>query len=85
MDPSTHVNCFTDASLVTALVLSGFRPVAAWYFGMDAYELLSQLALHLDDGAMMEKLAHIIPGLQHSLDSARLCDDMILACVPESE
>jgi len=82
LDPTSHVNCFSDASLATALVRSGFRPVAAWYFGMDAYELLVQFALHLGDAAVLERLAPFIPNLQACLDSARLCDDVIVAAVP---
>lgn len=82
LDPTSHVNCFSDASLATALFTSGFKPVAAWYFGMDAYELLIQLALRLDASDALERWAHLIPGLQASLDSAQLCDDIIVAALP---
>ena len=82
MDPSSHVNCFTDQSLLSALCLEGFRPVAAWYFGMDAYELLVQLALKLDDHSMIQRFADWLPALQASCDTARLCDDIIVAAVP---
>lgn len=82
LDPTSHVNCFSDASLVTALTTTGFRPVAAWYFGMDAYEVFVQVALLLGDGGVLERLAPLIPGLQACLDAARLCDDMIVAAVP---
>lgn len=82
LDPTSHVNCFSDASLATALFTSGFKPVAAWYFGMDAYELLVQLALRLDAHDALERWVHLIPGLQASLDSAQLCDDIIVAALP---
>lgn len=82
LDPTTHVNCFSDASLATALYLSGFKPVAAWYFGMDAYELFVQLALQLGDDSAFEQFADLIPGLQASIDSAQFCDDIIVAAVP---
>lgn len=82
LDPTSHVNCFSDSSLAAALVATGFGPVAAWYFGMDAYELLVQFALHLGDAAVLERLAPFIPNLQACLDSARLCDDVIVAAVP---
>ena len=85
LDPTSHVNCFSDASLVTALFTSGFKPIAAWYYGMDAYELLVQLALQLDDPEMMGRLSHWIPGLQASFDSAQLCDNLIIAAVPLAE
>ena len=82
MDPSSHINCFTDQSLVSALCLEGFRPVAAWYFGMDAYELLVQLALKLEDHSIIQHFANWLPELQASCDAARLCDDIIVAAVP---
>jgi 2-polyprenyl-3-methyl-5-hydroxy-6-metoxy-1,4-benzoquinol methylase len=82
LDPTTHVNTFSDASLATALVESGFRPVAAGYFGMDAYELLVQQALRLKDDGVVAALGDMITGLQQSLDGARLCDDIVIAAVP---
>lgn len=84
LDPTSHVNCFSDASLATALYSSGFRPVAAWYFGMDAYELFVQLAFQLDDTGALDKLAHLIQPLQAAFDSAQLCDDIVVAAVPLS-
>jgi len=82
MDPTSHMNCFTDESLATALLLTGFGPVAAWYYGLDVYEVLIQLALNLNDHEFMRNMAQIIPGLQASLDSAKLCDDLIVAAFP---
>lgn len=82
MDPTSHVNCFTDASLATALVETGFAPVAVWYFGMDAYELIVQAALRLGDDTVVARLADMIPLLQQSLDYGRQCDDLIMAAVP---
>lgn len=80
LDPTSHVNCFSDTSLAAALDASGFRPVAAWYFGMDAYELLVQLALRLEDGAL-DSLAEPILALQPALDAAGFCDDIVVAAV----
>jgi len=82
MDPTSHLNCFSDASLATALVEEGFHPVAAWYFGMDAYELLIQTALRMDDERVMARMVDMIPALQASCDSGRQCDDLIIAAVP---
>lgn len=82
MDPTSHVNTFSDASLATALVETGFVPVAAWYFGMDVYELLIQAALRLDDATVVDRLADMIPALQQTLDLGRQCDDLVLAAVP---
>jgi 2-polyprenyl-3-methyl-5-hydroxy-6-metoxy-1,4-benzoquinol methylase len=82
LDPTSHVNLFTDASLASALVSTGFRPVAAWYFGMDAYEVLMQIALRLDDAPVLDRAAHLIPALQASMDAGRVCDDLVIAAVP---
>jgi 2-polyprenyl-3-methyl-5-hydroxy-6-metoxy-1,4-benzoquinol methylase len=83
MDPTSHVNAFTDASLATALVESGFKPVAAWYFGMDIYEFLVQIALRFDDHMSIERLADMIPSLQQTLDFGRKCDDLVIAAIPD--
>ncbi|MBV9521517.1 MAG: class I SAM-dependent methyltransferase [Alphaproteobacteria bacterium] len=82
MDPTSHMNVFTDGSLATALVETGFRPVAAWYFGMDLYEFLVQAALRCARAEMLVQLADFIAPLQASLDHARLCDDLVVAAVP---
>lgn len=82
MDPTSHVNCFTDASLCTALVAEGFKPVAAWYFGMDAYELLVQVALRLGDETALGRLLPALQAIQEAADAGRQCDDLIVAAVP---
>jgi SAM-dependent methyltransferase len=82
MDPTSHMNAFTDASLATALVETGFRPVAAWYFGMDMYELLVQAALRLGDERVFAELTDLIAPLQASLDHGRQCDDLVIAARP---
>jgi 2-polyprenyl-3-methyl-5-hydroxy-6-metoxy-1,4-benzoquinol methylase len=82
MDPTSHMNAFTDASLATALVETGFRPVAAWYFGMDIYEFLIQAALRLDEPRVFAELADLIAPLQASLDQGRQCDDLVIAARP---
>ncbi|NJL54856.1 class I SAM-dependent methyltransferase [bacterium] len=83
MDPTSHFNCFSDSSLATVLVETGFRPVAVWYFGMDAYELLVQLAMRLNNPQVLEDLGDMIPALQASCDAGRQCDDLIMAAVPK--
>jgi SAM-dependent methyltransferase len=82
MDPTSHMNAFTDASLATALVETGFRPVAAWYFGMDFYEFLVQAALRLEEPRVFAGLADLIAPLQASLDQGRQCDDLVVAAQP---
>lgn len=82
MCPSSHMNTFSDASLATLLYESGFKPVAAWYFGMDAYELFMQLALASGNTNLPTQTSDFIEQMQHSFDAGRLCDDLIVAAVP---
>ena len=82
MDPTTHVNAFSDDSLRTVLVEEGFAPVAAWYFGMDVYETLVQAALAASDPTILSEAAHLIPALQQAIDLERLCDDIVVAALP---
>ena len=84
MDPTSHINAFSDESLCTALVEEGFAPVAAWYFGMDAWELVVQAALRAGDDSLVQKLADWIPVLQKAADLGRQCDDIVVAAVPLS-
>ncbi len=82
MDPTSHIQAFSDESLMTLLFKSRFQPVAVWYFGMDVYEVLVQAAARLDDPAVLESMAELIPKLQESVDLGRQCDDIIIAAVP---
>jgi 2-polyprenyl-3-methyl-5-hydroxy-6-metoxy-1,4-benzoquinol methylase len=82
MDPTSHMNAFTDASLATALVETGFRPIAVWYFGMDFYEFLVQAALRLANDGVLTQLADLIPPMQASVDHGRQCDDIVMAALP---
>jgi hypothetical protein len=81
LDPTSHVNCFSDASLATALYNCGFKPIAAWYFGMDIYESLIQLSIHSHPD-LIEKFAHLIPPLQAGVDQVQWSDDFVVAAVP---
>ena len=82
LDPTTHVNCFSDESVATLLERTGFRPVAAWYFGMDAYELLVQIALRAGGPGAVDLLSEPLLGLQRAFDAALACDDLVVAAVP---
>jgi hypothetical protein len=82
MDPTSHINGFSDESLMTMLIQGGFKPVAAWYFGMDIYELLVQIALRKNDVTILESMTDFIPRLQQTIDLGRQCDDIIIAAVP---
>lgn len=80
--PASHVNVFSDASLATLLHQNGFRPIAAWYFGMDFFELLCQFASALDDERLLTQLGRLVAPMQAQLDLAQFVDDIIVAAVP---
>ena len=80
--PDSHMNLFSDASLATVLYDNGFRPVAAWYFGMDVYELLMQIGLRLESEEFLRRFAALVPALQSQLDASRFSDDIVVAALP---
>ena len=82
LDPLGHINCFTDSSLATALKESNFDIVAAWYFGMDAYELVTQISYLLNDNKVIKKMGEYIPTFQDRLDLARFSDEMVFVGKP---
>jgi 2-polyprenyl-3-methyl-5-hydroxy-6-metoxy-1,4-benzoquinol methylase len=82
--PNSHMNLYSDASLATLLHENGFRIVAAWYFGMDIYELLLQLAISGRNDDDISGWEEVIPKLQAFIDTARLGDDLVIAALPVS-
>jgi len=82
LDPLVHIHCFTDESLSTAFDRSNFVPVSAWYFGMDAYELIIQLSHLLGDESMISDLGNTFPVFQDKVDKARLSEELVLAGKP---
>ena len=82
LDPLGHINCFTDSSLATALKESNFDIVAAWYFGMDAYELVTQISYLLNENKVIKKMGEYIPMFQDRLDLARFSDEMVFVGKP---
>jgi len=83
LDPMDHIQCFSDSSLATAFVIGGLDIMAAWYFGMDAFELMTQLGYRLNENKIVKIMADKIPVFQQSLDLARLSDFMILTGTPQ--
>ena len=81
LDPLGHINCFSDNSLVHLFSRFGFDPIAVWYFGMDAYEILMQCGLRSEDPAVFERMKVAIPALQAAIDKAALSDEITLAFV----
>lgn len=79
LDPSGHVSCFTDASIATAFVKAGLDISSAWYYGMDAYELLTQSTFFMRDKKLIELFRPSINQLQFAIDGAMLSDEIALA------
>ena len=44
LTPWCRLSCFTDESLNTIYGNNRFQPIAAWYYGLDAYEWSIQLS-----------------------------------------
>lgn len=79
LDPLGHINLFTEASLLRAFEISGFSPVAAWYFGMDGYELVTQLSHFSNDKSVIKSLKKHVNAIQKRIDRKRLSDTIVLA------
>lgn len=84
MDPGGHIHVFSDNSLLTLLATFGFRPTEAWFFGMDTYELLSQIAHRTTDSGLLEKLVPLVGRLQPLIDASRCSDEIVVAGVTAS-
>jgi len=82
--PDSHMNLYSDASLATLLHDNGFKPVAAWYFGMDIYELVMQMGMALGSDDILRRFGRLVSPLQNFVDRARLTDDIVVAAVPVS-
>jgi len=78
LEPLGHIHCFTDTSLCTAFEATGFVPAAAWYFGMDAYELFTQLYFSKNRRKEIHGLKRLIDSIQGTVDRGRLSDEMVL-------
>lgn len=82
LDPLGHINCFTDSSLATAFKENDLDITAAWYFGMDAYELVVQISHLLNENKIIQEIGKYIPLFQNRLDLAKLSDEMVFAGIP---
>jgi len=82
LDPLGHINCFTDSSLSTAFLKSNLDIAAAWYFGMDAYELMMQISNQFKGNQILRDMGEYIPPFQSGLDLARMSDGMALVGKP---
>lgn len=83
LDSVPHIHLYTDSSLSTAFISTGFSPYAAWYIGMDIYELITQFAYSSKNNQFINDFGKYIPDLQNAIDRNHLSDEIILAGKPQ--
>lgn len=79
MQPLGHLHLFSATSLLTALDALGTRPLEAWYYGMDAYELMVQACHVAGSERALSALAPAINPIQLGIDHGRLSDEIAVA------
>jgi 2-polyprenyl-3-methyl-5-hydroxy-6-metoxy-1,4-benzoquinol methylase len=86
MSPVEHIMLFTEKSLLTALELTKFKPLAIWFHGLDIYELLCNL-IFLNNNVQNSELLNVflknINELQMVFDKQGQSDLMI--CIAEKQ
>ena len=82
IDPMGHIMLFTDASAAEMYYLHKFKPIAAWYYGMDVYETLMQIGNSTGDYNALVSTGSLQMELQQFVDEARFSDGLTLVGVP---
>lgn len=82
IDPMGHIMLFTDASAAELYYLHQFKPVAAWYYGMDVYETLMQIGNSTGDYKALVNTGEMQMELQQFVDEARFSDGLTIVGVP---
>ncbi|MDN5199978.1 class I SAM-dependent methyltransferase [Fulvivirgaceae bacterium BMA10] len=82
IDPMGHIMLFTDASAAELYYRCGFRPNAAWYYGMDVYETLMQIGNATEDYIPLLNTGKMQVELQQFVDENRFSDGLTLAGTP---
>lgn len=83
IDPMGHIMLFTDASAAELYVRNKFAPVAAWYYGMDVYELMMQIGNETGDYVPLQETGITQVELQQFVDESRFSDGLTLVGVPK--
>lgn len=83
LDPMGHIMAFTDASAAELYYKNSFKPVAAWYYGMDIYETLMQFATKTDSFSILTETGEVQKELQQFIDENTFSDGITLAGVPK--
>lgn len=79
LDPIGHPHCFGELSMLRLLQRCHLRPIAAWYFGMDAWEA----ALHAgwEGIAARDAVANLGEFLQTLCDRNQRSDEFVVVAV----
>jgi len=80
MSPVEHIMVFTQQSLITAVELAGFKPLALWFHGLDIYELLNNVILvnnRVEDSELYRTIHENMNELQLVFDRQELSDRII--------
>jgi len=85
LDPMGHIMAFTDGSAAELYVKNGFKPTAAWYYGMDVYETLMQIGNKIDAYDHLTKTGSLQVDLQQFIDEARYSDGLTLVGIPSKK
>lgn len=83
LDPLGHIMAFTDSSSAEVYYKNGFKPVAAWYYGMDIYETLTQIGNQIGSYDHLTKTGILQMELQQFVDEVRFSDAIIIVGVPK--
>lgn len=82
IDPMGHIMLFSDASAAELYYRCGFKPTAAWYYGMDVYELFMQVSHAVQHDAPLTETKELQLELQQFVDEARFSDGLTLVGIP---
>lgn len=80
MSPVEHIMVFAKQSLITAVELAGFKPLALWFHGLDIYELLNNVILvnnRVQDSELYRTIHENMNELQLVFDRQELSDRII--------
>lgn len=78
IDPMGHIMLFTDSSAAEMYYQCGFKPVSAWYYGMDVYETFMQLGNSTADYTSFINSGEFQMELQDFVDKNAFSDGLTL-------
>lgn len=83
LDPMGHIMAFTDASIAELYYRSGFKPTAAWYYGMDVYETFMQVGNQIKQYDHFTNTGELQMELQQFVDEQHFADGITLVGIPK--